>query len=594
MSYNIPLLNKDQLIEVFNYTKTATAIHIGELAVIQMANDAMLKIWDKDNTVIGKSLEEALPELRGQPFAEMFRKVWLEGITISGTETAADLLTEGKILTYYFDFEYRAIKDDKGQTICVLHTAVDVTERVQHRLTQEHANYQQQALRKEQALNEELAASNEELNAVNEELSKNQEELRALNETLERRVESRVKDLSESEAKFRILSNELATINEEMAAANEELITSNEELFDARERLQQTFDQLEDKEIALRLAVEAANFGTWHIHSGTRKFVTSARLRELFGFTTSQEISIEEALDQIQPEYRQYVADKLENAINGNGDYDVSYPVIGLVDQNIRWLRAVGNLKTDKSGEFSSFTGVVMDISIMKKDEQRKNDFIGMVSHELKTPLTSINGYLQLLQRKTSGNEGDFIATSLDMAARQVKKMTSMINGFLNISRLESGKIVLNCHQFYLGDLVQHAVEEARIMDTGHLIQFDPCNPISIYADYDKISNVISNILSNAVKYTLTDKRIRLHCGIVDGMAQISVKDNGIGISKKDAGRIFERYYRIVENNHVSGFGIGLYLSAEIIARHQGNIWLDSEPGKGSTFYFNLPLSGPV
>lgn len=586
-----PFLSKEQLITVLNQTKTATAVHVGELAVIQMANDAMLKIWDKDRSVIGKSLEDALPELKGQPFAEMFKRVWQEGITVAGTETAADLITDGKLYTYYFDFEYRAIKDIDGKTICVLHTATDVTERVKHRLTLQEAYSKEQALLREQSLNEELAASNEELNAVNEELSKNQDELKILNETLEGRVEARVRDLRESENNFRLLSEELAAMNEEMAAANEELLTSNEELYEAQQRLQEIYDRLEDKEIALRLAIEAANFGTWHIHSVSREFVTSARLRELFGFHADQNITIEDALNQITDEYRQYVSDKLENALSGNGDYDVSYPVEGYHDKKIRWLRAVGNLKADKSGEFSAFTGVVMDISVLKKDEQRKNDFIGMVSHELKTPLTSMNGYLQLLQRKTSKMQDDFINSSLDMAVRQVKKMTSMINGFLNVSRLESGKIVLNRRHFLLSDLVQNAVEEARLMETGHTINFHPCENIPVYADFDKISNVISNLLSNAVKYSPADKNINLQCEITDGMAQVSVKDNGIGINEVDSSRIFERYYRVVRDSHISGFGIGLYLSAEIIARHHGNIWLESDPGKGSTFYFSIPLA---
>jgi two-component system sensor histidine kinase VicK len=587
----IQLLDQDQLIAVLSQVNTATAIHIGESAVIQMANQAMLDIWGKDRTVIGKTLEEALPELKGQPFAEMFKKVWLEGITISGTETAADLHVDGVLKTFYFDFEYRAVKNDLGRTICVLHTAIDVTDRVLNREMIRQVYDKEQALAREQTLNEELAAANEELNAVNEELAQSQEELMILNESLERRVEYRVKELSKSEIRYRELSDELAAINEEMNAANEELSAANEELLSAQQLLQDTFDQLEDREIALRLAIEGANFGTWHVHSKTRALVTSARLKELFGFPADREITIADALAQITEEYRPYVSEQLENALAGNGDYDVSYPVIGFQDQKLRWLRAIGNLKADKSGEFSSFTGVVMDISLLKEDDQRKNDFIAMVSHELKTPLTSLNGYVQILQRKARVFEDGFINGSLDLAAKQVKKMTGMINGFLNVSRLESGKIVLDRTHFSLSDLVETVVAEIGMMDSNHEIVFQSCPELPVYADYDKIGSVIANLLSNAIKYAPLDKHIEVICTARNQRAQVSVRDEGMGIDSKDTDKIFNRYYRVKSDSHISGFGIGLYLSAEIISRHDGLIWVESELGQGSTFYFNLPLS---
>lgn len=588
----IQLLNKDELISVLSQGKTATAIHIGEDAVIQMANKAMLDIWGKDESVIGKGLEEALPELKGQPFAEMFKRVWLEGITLSGAETAADLKVGGEVKTFYFDFEYRAIKDQLGQTICVLHTATDVTHRVLNHEIKQQVYDKEVALEREQALNEELSASNEELKAVNDELDQSQTELSLMNELLEARVEARVIELSKSEMRYREISDEFAAINEELNAANEELMASNEELLEAKADLQETFDQMEDKEIALRLTIEAANFGTWHIHSVSREFITSARLRELFGFPAAQEITIDDALGQITEEYRSYVEQKFENALTGNGDYDVTYPVIGFLDQKMRWLRAIGNLKADRSGEFSSFTGVVMDISPIKKDEQRKNDFIAMVSHELKTPLTSLNGYIQILQRKVNGLAGnEFINGTLVLAGKQVKKMTGLINGFLNVSRLESGKIVLSPSHFSLSDLVESAVEESRMIEDGKELVFHGCDHLLIYADYDKITSVIVNLLSNAVKYAPLAKQIEVKCELVDQMAQVSVRDYGMGIQPQDIDKLFERYYRVQSDSHISGFGIGLYLSAEIVARHNGRIWVDSEPGQGSTFYFSLPLN---
>lgn len=196
-------LSAEQLNYILSLSKTATAIHVGEDATIKFANKTMLNIWGKDEQVIGKSLVQALPELEGQPFIEMFARVWREGITISGSDTAAELNINGETKTFYFDFEYRAVKDSNNTVIAILHTATDVTERYLNRQELKDAAQNRELLVREQSLNEELAASNEELNAINEELSKSREELSVMNRELELRVEERVKAFAESEERFR-------------------------------------------------------------------------------------------------------------------------------------------------------------------------------------------------------------------------------------------------------------------------------------------------------------------------------------------------------------------------------------------------------
>jgi two-component system CheB/CheR fusion protein len=207
MKDSVPPLNFEQLAHIFSFINTATAVHVGEDARIEFANQAMLSIWGRGPDVIGKGLEEALPELSGQPFIEMFARVWREGITISGNDTPADILVDGVISTYYFDFEYRAVKDQNGDVIAILHTATDVTERYLNRRELEEASQNKQLLIREQSLNEQLAAANEELSAVNEELEASREELSRMNAELEQLVEDRVKALVESEERFRSMAD---------------------------------------------------------------------------------------------------------------------------------------------------------------------------------------------------------------------------------------------------------------------------------------------------------------------------------------------------------------------------------------------------
>ncbi|HEX8608872.1 MAG TPA: ATP-binding protein, partial [Pedobacter sp.] len=175
----------------------------------------------------------------------------------------------------------------------------------------------------------------------------------------------------------------------------------------------------------------------------------------------------------------------------------------------------------------------------------------------------------------------------------QIKRMSAMINGFLNISRLESGKILIEKDCFNMEELIQEIADEMKITVSSHVLDFALSQPVEVFADRDKVSSVISNLISNAVKYSPQNTTVRVSCTTNNREVIVSVKDEGIGINPSDAERIFDRYYRVESSNtrHISGFGIGLYLSAEIIERHSGRIWVNSQPGEGSTFNFALPLA---
>ena len=174
--------------------------------------------------------------------------------------------------------------------------------------------------------------------------------------------------------------------------------------------------------------------------------------------------------------------------------------------------------------------------------------------------------------------------------------MSNMISSFLNVSRLESSKLFVDKHEFDLQELIEDIVKEARLTVSSHTIEFQNSTKIMVNADSDKINSVLTNLISNAIKYSPNGRVIEVECEIIENDVQVSVKDQGMGLQPQDIDKVFNRYLR-VESNHmrlISGFGIGLYLSAEIIRRHDGEIWVNSESGKGSTFYFSLPLGRNV
>lgn len=246
----------------------------------------------------------------------------------------------------------------------------------------------------------------------------------------------------------------------------------------------------------------------------------------------------------------------------------------------------------DTNGAIIGASKIARDITAQKKEEQRKNDFIGMVSHELKTPLTTLTAIIQLLKLKLQHNDDSFIAGAADMAHVQTKRMSNLINGFLDISRLESGRLQLEKETFDIEALIREHIVEASFSAPDHRISFHAATATPVSADKDKIGSVISNLINNATKYAPPDKVIEVGCSADSDSVTVWVKDQGIGIDSQDLTRIFERYYRVesMPGRKIAGFGIGLYLSAEIILQHGGQIWAESTPGLGSTFFFRLPL----
>lgn len=349
--------------------------------------------------------------------------------------------------------------------------------------------------------------------------------------------------------------------------------------------------KIERTEENLRMAMEAAGLASYYIDIENRTFHPSGRLKEFFGFEPDDEVPYEAAIGQIHEDYRQAAMDLVEAAITSGVRFDMEYPVIGRNDGRMRWVRGIGTVQVDYSGK-KLFTGVLHEITEKKLDEIRKNDFIGMVSHELKTPLTSLTLILQMLDMKLKGHDDEFVPEALGKAASQTRRMNNLINGFLNISRLESSKLLIIKKDFDLIKLLEEAIAEAAITTSIHQLLFNKQGSVMVHADRDKIGSVILNLLNNAIKYSPQGMNIEVDFVVEEKEVTVRVKDTGIGIKPQDREKIFDRYYRVEGNDtkYISGFGIGLYLSAEIITRHEGRIWVEGELGEGSVFLFTLPL----
>ena len=387
------------------------------------------------------------------------------------------------------------------------------------------------------------------------------------------------------------INEELTVINEELQQAQDELVSSNQQLAKGEQELIDSKTRLEESEHLLKMAIQSSGLGIWMVDVRTGRLTLSNRGKEMQGIPEDMELSLEESFLLIDESDRPGVTEALNTAIKYQESFIIDYKITTPSTQIVKWMRASGIVQRDETGEPINILGTILDITEQKLNEQRKNDFIGMVSHELKTPLTSINAYVQILQVDANKKEDAFSVSLLGKTAKQVGKMTTLINGFLNVSKLEAAKIHIERTKFDMAELIAEMEEESVASIASHQMIFEPVEEAIVLADRDKIGQVINNLISNAVKYSSQGTAIQVSCVIDSGYAKVSVRDEGYGIKEEDLPKLFERYYRVEGGlKGISGFGIGLYLCYEIVQRHDGSIWAESVVGKGSTFHFTLPL----
>ncbi|AZI32603.1 ATP-binding response regulator [Kaistella carnis] len=231
------------------------------------------------------------------------------------------------------------------------------------------------------------------------------------------------------------------------------------------------------------------------------------------------------------------------------------------------------------------------EIEFRKEAERKKDEFISIASHELKTPMTSIKGYIQLLEKSLDKNDKETIRARLHKVQNQIEKLNVLIADLLDISKIESGKLKFNKQYFSFDNLLEHLIEVMQQSNPQVKIVKKGSVDGNIFGDEMRIEQVIINFITNAIKYGPDGEEIHINSEIRDNELYFSVKDFGIGMSEEHQQKIFEKFYRIEETSErFQGLGIGLYICQEIIDRHKGKIGAHSVLGEGSEFYFQIPL----
>lgn len=276
-----------------------------------------------------------------------------------------------------------------------------------------------------------------------------------------------------------------------------------------------------------------------------------------------------------------------------NGDLvPISLSVSPVLDDTGKIIGA-SKVARDISGEQAAQQEMAKLYEQLKELNGKKDQFIGLASHELKTPLTSINGYLQIIGQRMTDEKNKMF---LKKAQQQVTRLTSLVNDLLDISKIEAGKLSFAKQSFNIRKAVDDAIELIFFAnDNYEIILESSVSELSIIGDAHRIEQVMINLLTNAIRYSPGSKTIVVSLTHQGDKVAVAVKDFGIGIAGEKLKNVFSKFYRVDDASPtVSGLGIGLYLCYEIISRHHGKIWAESEPGQGSTFHFELPVMGMI
>lgn len=363
-------------------------------------------------------------------------------------------------------------------------------------------------------------------------------------------------------------------------------------------RLQKaTEEKLADKNRQLEEAQALAHIGSWEYDARTNTSIVSTELYHIFGLEPQEgpvDANLFREMMNMDPTNESQQAASFHYALGL--PYFQEFTITRSNGEK-RILQTRGESILDEKGKVIKAHGTTQDITeireaeIQKQLSQQKDEFISIASHELKTPLTSLKAYVQLIDKTLSSDSASMAGKYVAKAMEFTGKLEALISDLLDVSKIEAGKLQFNMQEFEIDQLVQDCIEMTRHSAPDYQITLHGSSGATMKADRQRIEQVLLNYLSNAVKYSPKNKQIEVYIHLKDKQVEVAVQDFGIGIPAPKQNRIFERFFRVQNKNHnFQGLGIGLYISAEIVKRHKGKVWVKSEEGKGSTFSFSLPV----
>jgi PAS domain S-box-containing protein len=347
---------------------------------------------------------------------------------------------------------------------------------------------------------------------------------------------------------------------------------------------------LRESEERLRIALDAGRIGVYDWDITNDKITWNENVYSIHEVKKGKAIlTFKNYIERIHPDDREFVKVKIEEGLK-KGEFACEFRIVTESGKS-KWVTTRAIVFYGKDQKPQRMLGATSDITKQKELEQEKNDFLSMASHELKTPITSMKMFVDLLYKELSKSDVEKPKYLASRIKDQTNRLTELTNDLLDVSRIETGKLKLNKEKFDLTELIKDTVEGLQAT-TEHKLIIENNGVKQVTADKYRIYQVLVNLITNAIKYSPPHKKILIRTEI-DGEKSIvlSVKDYGIGIPIEKHAKIFERLYQVADLDQKTypGLGLGLFITKEIVKRHNGNIWLKSSKGKGSTFFVTLP-----
>lgn len=560
---------------------------------------------------MGKTMREAFPELKSQGYYEMVEKVFDTGQPAYGNEYPAmmDRKNDGTLEQVFFNFVYQATYNVYGAVDGIAIYGVEITDQV---LARKNAEASEERFRSmienstdaiqlvgpegnilytSASIKNVLGYTPEELQGLGvipflhpDDLAYFTKNLTELLSEPKKQItfQYRVKHKDGSWAWLETTGvNHLNTPNINALVGNFRNITERKK-YEEELRYQKTLLEAQ-REVSPEGVLVVSPDGK--MASYNKRFTKMWKFSEKLMMEGKDELALQAATKELEnPETF------IERVIEIYNSHKPSFDVLHFKDGRV--FDRHGSPIIGDDGTDYGYVWFFQDVTERKRLESQKDEFISIASHELKTPVTSIKSFGQVLRVRFKKEGNDSAAELLGKMDAQVNKLTNLIGDLLDVTKIETGHVQHNNNYFEFDDLVTELVEEMqRTTDKHALLQKGKTNK-RIYADRERIGQVLTNLISNAIKYSPHTDKIIIHSSTGNGNVKVCVEDFGVGIPKEKLDKVFERFFRVSGpgKDTFPGLGLGLYISSEIVKRQNGRIWVESTVGKGSVFCFTLPI----
>ena len=581
--------------------------------IITVANAVVLNSWNKKKEeVINKPIFSVVPENYKQGFEKILSQVYTTGERKIITEIPLIPFNNVMHEVLYFNLVYEAILDNYGKIDGIMGVAIDVTEQVNARRKIEDA---------EERLRLAIEAADlgvYDLDMITNKLITSSRGISIFGFDKQPTMEESLMAIHPEDRIIRTEAFEKSLVSGRLFY-EVRVIWKNKEVHWARVE-GRTYNDIDNKPIRalgtilditdqrnaedellkinqrLAIALEAGQLGSYELNLETGEVKASEQFKINYGIADLEEpLFFTNLMALLAPEYQDKIRKAVENAIENKSVYTIEYQ-IQWPDKSFHWIKSSAKPRYNDKNKAIALIGVTIDITELKRQQQQKDDFIGFASHELKTPVTTIKAYSQMLEQMLMQNGQEPEALMATKIGVQVKRLNNLISDLLDVTKINSGKLPLVKSTFNFNDLIKSIVDDIQQATPKFNIIQDLSATDLIHTDKERVVQVTTNLISNAIKYSPNSNKIIVQTSQKENEISVCIQDFGVGIDRENQAKLFDQFYRVSGNlqHTFPGLGLGLYISSEIIKQLGGRIWVNSNIGEGANFCFTLPLTQPT